>query len=182
MKYFRHKISIQSNLSEAVMKTFLLFINALILCSQQTRASDRWPNHDISTLKLLQIVHRHGDRTPVVFSPNDPFKNESYWPEGIGELTTKGKYRMYKFGQFVRQEYGEYFGDNYSPREVYARSSSGERCIESVSCLLSGAYPPNQLFWKWNNGSDAELGRLWQPFPILTFMPRSMDLALDQVI
>jgi hypothetical protein len=34
-----------------------------------------WPNHDISTLKLLQVVHRHGDRTPVKFYPNDPFKD-----------------------------------------------------------------------------------------------------------
>ena len=58
----------------------LIFISTLILVISVTRgqASDRWPNHDISTLKLLQIVHRHGERTPLSFTPNDPFKNESF--------------------------------------------------------------------------------------------------------
>ncbi|CAG2109808.1 unnamed protein product [Medioppia subpectinata] len=101
-------------------------------------ASKRWPNHDISTLKLLQLVHRHGERSPTSFPPNDPFKNTKYWVEGIGELTTKGKYRMYKLGEFIRQEYNDYFGDKYSPREVYVRSSITDRCIESTSSLLAG--------------------------------------------
>jgi prostatic aicd phosphatase len=142
--------------------------------------STEWPNHDISTLKLLQIVHRHGDRTPLDFAPNDPFKGISYWREGIGQLTTKGKYRMYKLGQNIRKEYDSYLGPNYSPREVYARSSVSSRCIESLSCLLSGAYPPKPQEWQWNNGSDAELGQLWQPIPIETFMPKHEDIVLKQ--
>ncbi|CAG2108643.1 unnamed protein product [Medioppia subpectinata] len=143
-------------------------------------ASDRWPNHDISTLKLLQIVHRHGDRSPTHFPPNDPFKDlNKYWVEGLGELTTKGKYRMYKLGEFIRQEYNQYLGDKYSPREVYARSSLADRCIESLSNLLSGAYPPKQKEWQWGNDSDAALGKVWQPFPIQTFMPKNDDLVLN---
>ena len=147
------------------------------LCS----ASNRWPDHDISTLKLLQVVHRHGDRAPVEFKRNDPFRTADHWVEGIGELTTKGKYRLFKRGQFIRQEYNTYLGDKYSPREVYARSSLTDRCIESLSVLLSGAYPPKQKVWQWNNGSDAELGQSWQPFPIQTFMPSANDLVLEQV-
>ena len=152
-----------------------------ILFSLTIVATNRWPNHDISTLKLLQIVHRHGERGPASFTPNDPFKNESYWPEGYGELTSKGKYRMYKLGQFIRQEYGSYLGDECSPREVYARSAISDRCIESVSCLLSGAYPPKQRSWKWNEGSDAELGAVWQPFPIQTIMAADKDHMLTEV-
>ena len=144
-------------------------------------AENQWPNHDISTLKLLQIVHRHGDRTPVEFAPNDPFSSDKYWPEGLGQLTTKGKYRMYKRGQFIRQAYNDYLGDSYSPRDVYVRSSISDRCIESVSCLLSGAYPPKKKDRQWNSGSDASLGQLWQPFPIYTFMPRNEDLVLNEV-
>ena len=162
----------------------LIFVsNLIILIISVTRgqASNRWPNHDISTLKLLQIVHRHGDRTPIMFTPNDPFKNESYWTEGIGELTTKGKYRMYKLGQFIRQEYQSYLGDKYSPREVYARSSITDRCIESTSCLLSGAYPPIPKAWRWSQGSNATLGDVWQPIPIQTFMPKIDDLVLNDV-
>ncbi|XP_054169317.1 uncharacterized protein LOC128966494 [Oppia nitens] len=146
-----------------------------------SKASNRWPNHDISTLKLLQIVHRHGDRSPTSFSQNDPFNDVKYWIEGIGELTTKGKYRLYKFGQFIRQEYGDYFGDQYSPREVYARSALSDRCIESVSNFLAGAYPPMTKQWQWNNGSDAKLGQSWQPFPIETFMPHIDDLVLHTI-
>ncbi len=110
------------------MSNSLLVILNLIALSC---GSTEWPNHDISTLKFLQIVQRHGDRTSLDFVPNDPFKDISYWREGIGQLTTKGKYRMYKLGQNIRKEY-----------EVYARSSISSQCIESVSCLLSGAYPP----------------------------------------
>ena len=88
---------------------------------------------------------------------------------------------MYKLGQLIREEYKEYLGDKYSPREVYVRSSDSERCIESVSLLLAGAYPPKQSAWQWNNGSDPDLGRLWQPIPIHTFMPDIDNLMLEQV-
>ncbi|CAG2172297.1 unnamed protein product, partial [Oppiella nova] len=143
-------------------------------------ASKRWPNHDISTLKLLQLVHRHGERAPTSFPDNDPYKDTKYWVEGVGELTTKGKYRLYKLGEFIRQEYSDYLGDKYSPREVYVRSSITDRCIESTSSLLAGAYPPKQPDWQWNNGTDAKLGLVWQPFPIETFMPHSDDLVCNE--
>lgn len=32
-------------------------------------------------------MFRHGDRTIVESYPTDPYKNETYWPEGFGELT-----------------------------------------------------------------------------------------------
>lgn len=32
-------------------------------------------------------LYRHGDRTPIRFSPNDPYRNESFWQEGFGQLT-----------------------------------------------------------------------------------------------
>jgi hypothetical protein len=85
---------------------------------------------------------------------------------------------MYKLGQFLRQNYDQYLGPTHSPREVYARSSIEHRCIESVSCLLAGAYPPVTKDWQWNNGTDAELGLHWQPFPIETFMPKNDDPML----
>jgi hypothetical protein len=42
---------------------------------------------------------------------------------------------------------------------------------------LAGASPPTKD-WQWNNGSDAELGLYWQPFPIETFMPKTDDHML----
>jgi hypothetical protein len=162
------------------MKVYLIVILKLISYLTITFASNQWPNHDISTLRLLQIVHRHGDRTPVDFAPNDPFKNAIHWREGIGELTTKGKNRMYKLGQYIRKAYDSYLGQNYSPQEVYARSSITQRCVESVSYLLSGVYPPNLKEWQWNNESDVDLSHLLQSFSVETFRPKFEDLVLNQ--
>jgi hypothetical protein len=49
-----------------------------------------------------------------------------------------------------------------------------------MSCLLAGAYPPNNIKWQWNKGSDAELGLHWQPVPILSFIPRTDDNLLNK--
>lgn len=32
-------------------------------------------------------IFRHGDRTPVKPYPNDPYKNQSFWPVDFGQLT-----------------------------------------------------------------------------------------------
>ena len=155
----------------------LLLYHSLCLFTmcQMPRLVKSWPEHDISTLKHLQIVHRHGDRNLNGLKPNDPFNNMSqYWPEGVGELTAKGKYQMYRLGQYLRREYNHYLGDQFSPREVYVRSSAKKRCLESVSCLLAGAYPPNSTQWQW----DSQLGKMWQPFPIETFIPMDDDKLL----
>ncbi|XP_054157442.1 prostatic acid phosphatase-like [Oppia nitens] len=100
---------------------------------------------------------------------------DKYWPEGTGELFAYGKYRMYKLGQFIRQEYGKYLGSEYSPREVYTRSSAESRCLESASMVMAGAYPPMNKTWQWNQGRDAQLGQEWQPMSIYTYPLEMMD-------
>ncbi len=154
-----------------------MFVFSLIL-ALSIKGVILWPNHDTSTLKLLQVIHRNGERTPTNFVPNDPFKNVSqYWPEGLSTLTNIGKYRMYKVGQLIHDEYKQFFGDMYSPHDVYVRSSASHRCIESVSSLLAGAFPPTKA-WQWSNASDAPLAKLWQPFAIETFIPQTDDILL----
>lgn len=107
-----------------------------------------WHNHDTSTLQLLQIVHRHGERTPNFFVKNDPFKDmDKYWPIGLGQLTLKGKFRMYKLGQFFRKSYSDFL-NRTNPQQVYIRSSIEHRCIESASMFLAGAFPPGKLQYK----------------------------------
>ena len=32
-------------------------------------------------------VYRHGDRTPIVTWPTDPYASPSLWPQGFGQLT-----------------------------------------------------------------------------------------------
>ncbi|XP_054162525.1 prostatic acid phosphatase-like [Oppia nitens] len=82
---------------------------------------------------------------------------------------------MYRIGQFVRQAYADYLGSQYSPREVYARSSAADRCLESVQLLLAGAYPPTTAKWQWNISTGAQLGSNWQPFPIYTYPAELID-------
>ena len=61
-----------------------LFSLLVVLISQVIPDVILWPNHDISTLKLLQVVHRHGDRNIEEHNfPGDAFKEyKEYWPEG----------------------------------------------------------------------------------------------------
>ncbi|CAG2109809.1 unnamed protein product [Medioppia subpectinata] len=161
------------------MKLIFLAVFALTLCLSGSDGSQKWPNHDISTLKLLQVVHKHGERAPVSWTPNDPYNNVKYWPEGLSELTARGKNTMFKLGQFLRQEYGAYFGNQFSPREVYARSAAADRCFESCAALLAGAYPPNQKDWQWSD-ANVSLGHIWQPINIQTFLPEKSDLVCNQ--
>ncbi|XP_054166616.1 prostatic acid phosphatase-like, partial [Oppia nitens] len=117
---------------------------------------------DTSTLISLQIIHRHGDRTPIAFYRNDPYKSDQ-WVDGLGELTPRGKQRMFTFGQQLRQRYGNYLGD--SPKNAYIRSSASDRCIESASALIAGLYPPKGR-WVWS--LIDELAKIWQPIAIQT--------------
>ncbi|XP_076360686.1 prostatic acid phosphatase-like isoform X2 [Tachypleus tridentatus] len=113
---------------------------------------------DQSSLQLLQILYRHGDRTPIRMFDTDPNKNYT-WPEGLGRLTNLGKQQQYELGQYLRKYYKGFLTDN--PREISIRSSAKERCLESAECNLAALYKP-QGYWKWNNNLN------WQPMPIET--------------
>lgn len=71
---------------------------------------------------------------------NDPYGDASNWPVGFGQLTLQGKRRMFAIGQFLRDKYDGFLTD--SIREVAARSSDEDRCIESAQLVLSGIYKP----------------------------------------
>lgn len=101
------------------------------------------------TLKLVQVIFRHGDTSPLEFGANDPYQNESYWPQGLYHLTSRGKYRIHYLGSSLRKRYNKFFGDSYSPREILAKSVSGDRRIESAAVLLAGAFPPKNPDWNW---------------------------------
>lgn len=64
----------------------LLSLNVLFTAARRI-PYNRQSNSDLDTLSSLFIVHRHGDRTIISTFPNDPYVNESYWPDGWGELT-----------------------------------------------------------------------------------------------
>ena len=109
------------------MKLFnsLVLILSVVLLNSSENSSPQWDDHDTSTLKLLQIVHRHGERTVLKgnLPKTDPFKNVTeFWPEGYGQLTAAGKNRMYRMGLNLRDWYNSKLNPDHSPRLVYARS------------------------------------------------------------
>ena len=78
---------------------------------------------------------------------------------------------MYNLGLYLSKRYSDFLGK--SPREAFIRSSASDRCLESVSLVLAGLYPPNGR-WKWNDN----LGQKWQPFPIQT-VPHDIDGVIN---
>lgn len=124
------------------------------------------------TLKQVQVVLRHGDRTPTKFVPGDKYADLAYWPQGMGQLVNQGKQRLFRKGEFLRKRYDQFLKN---PRQVYVRSGITERCLNSASYLMSGLFPPENI-WIWSN--KTELGKLWQAFPIET-MPKDIDYLLE---
>ncbi|CAH0395040.1 unnamed protein product [Bemisia tabaci] len=119
------------------------------------------------TLRFVSIIYRHGDTAPQESYPLDPYKGESFWPEGLGVLLKKGKVGMYKLGGFLRRRYDGFLSAKYSPTETYALSSDFDRCLMSASLVLAGLYPPVGV-QLWNTALK------WQPIPVHT-APLSCD-------
>lgn len=61
-------------------------------------------------LLLLQVLHRHGDRTPVVLYKNDHYKIADF-KEGLGQMTAIGKQRLFQLGEKLKTRYSNYFGN-----------------------------------------------------------------------
>lgn len=152
----------------------LIFLLLNLICASKQSTNDTAKPE----LKLVQIVHRHGDRTQFGFFPNDKLDKLEYWPDGLGQLTSMGKRRMYKMGLKLRNHYTDFLGSTCNPRSLYIRSSAVDRCIESASALLAGLCPPSNR-WVWYDGLDSSqnLAQIWQPIAIQT-----VDKSLDSIL
>lgn len=124
---------------------------------------------------------------------NDPYKDESFWPDGYGVLSNvclysfenmkiilnsfvkysqAGKLRQYQLGQYLRKRYETLIGAEYSPNDVYIRSSDTDRTLMSAEANLAGLFPPSgEQVWKTS--------LKWQPIPIHT-IPIDEDYLVYQ--
>ncbi|XP_076643513.1 venom acid phosphatase Acph-1 [Halictus rubicundus] len=103
-------------------------------------------------LQMLHVVFRHGDKVPhreFQNYPSDPFKDHSYYPMGNGDLTNQGKLREYRIGTMLRERYDRYFGPDYWPEKIYARSTDVPRTQLSLQLVLAGLFPPSEM-QTWN--------------------------------
>uniref|UniRef100_A0A663MG32 acid phosphatase n=1 Tax=Athene cunicularia TaxID=194338 RepID=A0A663MG32_ATHCN len=111
--------------------------------------------------RIIRLVFRHGDRTPIVNFPTDLHK-ESEWPQGFGQLTQTGMKQLFELGQYMKKRYSDFLNSTYNRQEFYIQSTDYDRTIMSAQSYLSGLFPPtsSQI---WN----PEL--LWQPIPVHIF-------------
>jgi hypothetical protein len=122
-------------------------------------------------LKLVHLIWRHGDRNPEITYPNDPYKDSSFWPDGLGQLTqvfiNKFIYmhaclinysnyffkKLFQIGMAQHHELGNYLKNRYinsgflqehfDPKEVFIESSSINRTIQSALSNLKGFFGHN---------------------------------------
>lgn len=120
-------------------------------------------------LEFVVVVYRHGHRSPVQVYPNDPFNNESYWPDGWGQITNFGKLEQYKLGKWLRNRYRGFLPEKYNRNDIYIRSTDVDRTLMSAYCTLAGLYEPHKNNW--------HRGIKWQPIPVHT-VPENLDPVL----
>jgi len=120
-----------------------------------------------SSLKLVQVIIRHGQRTPEYPYPTDRYKS---WEEGWGQLTEEGKRQEYELGQYLRSRYGSFISDNYKANQIHAVSSGLDRTVMSAQLCLAGMYPTE-------NGTTWNPDLKWQPVPVYT-IPLKYDNML----
>uniref|UniRef100_T1JEQ8 acid phosphatase n=1 Tax=Strigamia maritima TaxID=126957 RepID=T1JEQ8_STRMM len=140
----------------------ILFVNFLLIL----KADDDFQ------VQLVQILIRHGDRTPMRSFPTDQWKNA--WPEGFGQLTKLGIQQAYSTGDYLRILYGVLINNTYNSETLHVQSTDTNRALMSASATLAGFLPPQgRQIWKKN--------LKWQPVPVHT-MPEKHDyiLAISQ--
>ncbi|XP_068210170.1 prostatic acid phosphatase-like isoform X1 [Palaemon carinicauda] len=123
------------------------------------------------TLELVQLMYRHGDRAPIELYPNDPHQDPSIWPDGLAQLTKKGKAMQYALGKWLRNRYDGFVSRQWKPEEIYVRSTDVDRTLMSAACNLAAFYFPDN--------PDRFNGKVaWMPTPIHT-APLSNDILLS---
>ncbi|KAG8194756.1 hypothetical protein JTE90_026399 [Oedothorax gibbosus] len=149
----------------------LVLYSAAALCHVALGTFQFQTNRDHEReLKLIQVLFRHGHRTPFSMYPNDPIP-ESYWIEGLGALTKLGRVQHYAVGQYLRRRYETFL--SYLPQEVHCLSSGTDRCLYGAYSVLSGMYPPPR-----DRTIDKDL--YWQPIPV-EYRPESTNKYLQSI-
>ncbi|XP_065170094.1 venom acid phosphatase Acph-1-like [Atheta coriaria] len=119
-------------------------------------------NEKNDTLISVQVVFRHGHRTPEPgkLYKLDPYNNYSFHPENYGELTTKGRKVAYDLGQQLRQKYDSFLGKtNFYPGLIKSFVSGYDRTQMSLQCVHAGLFP----------NKNTIMGIPWQPIPYEVF-------------
>lgn len=102
------------------LSILFLVCTCLSAKSSDSGENDTFPRYNYdepSSLVLLQMLFRHGDRSPIQTYPKNSIK-ESMWPQGFGQLT-----------------------------QVLVRSTDYDRTLMTAQSLLAGLFPTNITDW-----------------------------------
>ncbi|XP_019767126.2 venom acid phosphatase Acph-1 isoform X1 [Dendroctonus ponderosae] len=114
-----------------------------------------------TTLKLVHVIFRHGDRNPgksQLYPSNAYYDEMHYYPYGYGQLTNNGKIRMYELGKIIRKRYNNFLGSQWNMNVLDIRSTDYNRTKMSAQLMTAGLWPPRRINI-WNPVFR------WQPIP-----------------
>ncbi|CAD5225175.1 unnamed protein product [Bursaphelenchus okinawaensis] len=108
-----------------------------------------WNNFYVAAkpeLVLVQVLFRHGLRTPLEVYPTD--LNLELWPKDLGSLTDEGRLQQKHLAQFLKQRYHDFLNDTYDKSQIHVRSSNKSRTIESAKINLRETFKgPHNEIW-----------------------------------
>ena len=105
------------------------FLLLFLACASATPAVGR------GTLVQVQVVARHGARTPLT-------KQAKALLEGGATLTSIGELEHYRLGAWLRHRYATVLGiERYDSGVVHLQSSDFDRTLASASSLALGLFP-----------------------------------------
>lgn len=92
----------------------------------------------------VQSIFRHGDRAPSNPLPNGKIGIEQ-WPNGWSQLTDLGAKQTQELGSYYRRQYAKQFQllKKYADKDIFVRSTSKTRAIESAQNMLNGLFDRN---------------------------------------
>ncbi|RNF01141.1 putative membrane-bound acid phosphatase 2 [Trypanosoma rangeli] len=95
------------------------------------------------TLRLVQVVHRHGSRSAIVKYNTTQICGDI----PCGYLNAAGRTMLLKAGEFLREHYNSntakpfFSSENYDPSVSYSRSTDVPRTLQSAAAFLYGLFP-----------------------------------------
>lgn len=135
----------------------LIFMGAVLACLASANVSAPHQSAEIAALgysvRLVQVVHRHGARSPIVSYNTTQICGTEY---PCGYLNTQGQQMLVNFGSYLRNRYNSdsavvstpFFSlESYNVSVSYTRSTDVLRTLQSASALLSGLFPNASAFF-----------------------------------
>ncbi|KAJ8686451.1 hypothetical protein QAD02_022245 [Eretmocerus hayati] len=152
---------------------FLLLVSPMISVAHRIKRDSSHENNLVenvrrkSTLRQVNLVIRHGERSPQSTYPKDPYIDDPMEPFGWGQLTNAGRLSQYNQGLFLRQRYDQFLGTKYSPEVFWLQSTAADRT--KMSALLEAA-----ALWQPDDDQTFLSGLPWQPVT-LNYQTKDQD-------